>query len=326
MRPAPRGRDVDLSLMASDPIRRGALTTADLRIAGGRRRRERLIRVLFLGAAATSIAISVAIVFSLLGNALYFLVNVDPGALVSEGWFPRRGMYGVATIVAGTLVISGIGMLVAAPLGLACGIYLSEYAGRRARRVLKPALEILASIPSVVLGFFALTWISPNLVQPLTGAPLSNMAAAGLAVGVLITPLVASVSEDALHAVPAYLREASYGLGARKRTTTLRVVVPAAISGIVAALILGVSRAIGETMIVSIAAGGTGGSLFEISPFEPGQTMTAAMTALAIGSDAVRGAELTFESLFFVGLLLFVVTLALNLVSDAFVRRVRRQY
>ena len=129
-----------------------------------------------------------------------------------------------------------------------------------------------------------------------------------------------------MHAVPAYLREASYGLGARRRTTTVSVVVPAAVSGIVAALIIGVSRAIGETMIVAIAAGGTGGSLFEWNPLEPGQTMTAAMTSLAIGSDQVRGAENTFESLFFVGFLLFVVTLTLNLMSDAFARRVRRAY
>ena len=302
------------------------LTVDDLRITGGRLRRERVVRLLFLGAAALSIVISLAIVVSLLGNALYFLINVDKAALITDGWFPRRGLYDISTIVAGTLVISGVAMLVAAPLGLGAAIYLSEYAGVRVRKVLKPILEILASIPSVVLGFFALTWISPNIVQPLTGAPLSNMAAAGLAVGILITPLVASISEDAMHAVPAYLREAAYGLGARRRTTSLRVVVPAAISGIVAALLLGVSRAIGETMIVSIAAGGTGGSLFQANPFEPGQTMTAAMTALAIGSDNVRGAELTFESLFFVGLLLFLVTLALNLISDAFVRRVRRAY
>jgi phosphate transport system permease protein len=301
-------------------------TSAGLQIAGGRRRREALVRAFFLAAAALSIVVSIAIVGSLLGNALYFLINVDLGSLVAGGWFPRRGLYDIPTIVAGTLVVSFVAMLVAAPLGLGAGIYLSEYASRRVRRVLKPILEILASIPSVVLGFFALTWISPNLVQPLTGAPLSNMAAAGLAVGILITPLVASVSEDAMHAVPQYLREASYGLGARRRTTSLRVVFPAAISGIVAALILGVSRAIGETMIVAIAAGGTGGSLFAVNPFEPGQTMTAAMTALAIGSDAVRGAELTFESLFFVGLLLFAMTLVLNLISDSFVRRVRSRY
>jgi phosphate transport system permease protein len=302
------------------------LHARDLRIAGGRRRRERLIRGFFLTAAAASILVSAAIVLSLLGNALYFLINVEGSALVSEGWFPRRGLYDIATIVGGTLVISGVAMLVAAPLGLGAGIYLSEYASARVRRIVKPMLEILASIPSVVLGFFALTWISPNVIQPLTGAPLSNMASAGVAVGILITPLVASISEDAMHAVPGYLREAAYGLGARKRTTSLRVVVPAAVSGIVAALLLGVSRAIGETMIVSIAAGGTGGSLFELNPLEPGQTMTAAMTALAIGSDRVRGAELTFESLFFVGLLLFLMTLALNLISDAFVRRVRRAY
>ncbi|HJP72208.1 MAG TPA: phosphate ABC transporter permease subunit PstC [Candidatus Limnocylindria bacterium] len=285
-----------------------------------------MVRGFFLAAAVVSVVISALIVLSLLGNALHFLINVDKGALFTDGWFPRRGMYDVATIVAGTLVISGVAMLVATPLGLGAGIYLSEYATPRARRWLKPILEVLASIPSVVLGFFALTWISPNLVQPLTGAPLSNMAAAGIAVGILITPLVASISEDAMHAVPSYLREAAYGLGARKRTTSLRVVVPAAVSGIVAALLLGVSRAIGETMIVAIAAGGTGGSLFQLNPFEPGQTMTAAMTALAIGSDRVRGAALTFDSLFFVGLLLFLVTLALNLVSDAFVRRVRREY
>ncbi|HKO34729.1 MAG TPA: phosphate ABC transporter permease subunit PstC, partial [Candidatus Limnocylindria bacterium] len=259
-------------------------------------------------------------------NALTFFINVDKSSLWTDGWFPRRGLFDIKTIVVGTLVISAVAMLVATPLGLGAGIYLSEYASPRVRRSLKPIIEILASIPSVVLGFFALTWISPNVIQPLTDAPLSNMAAAGIAVGVLITPLIASVSEDAMHAVPAYLREASYGLGARRRTTTVSVVVPAAVSGIVAALMIGVSRAIGETMIVAIAAGGTGGSLFEWNPLEPGQTMTAAMTSLAIGSDQVRGAENTFESLFFVGFLLFVVTLTLNLMSDAFVRRVRRAY
>ncbi len=217
-------------------------------------------------------------------------------------------------------------MLVAAPLGILTALYLSEYAGRRARSILKPILEILASIPSVVLGFFALTWISPNVIQALSDAPLFSMASAGVAVGILVTPLVSSVAEDALHAVPDYLREASYGLGARRRTTSIRVVAPAAVSGLVAALLLGVSRAIGETMIVAIAAGATGGSLFSVNPFEPGQTMTAAMTALAIGSDQVRGAALTFESLFFVGLLLFLITLGLNLLSEAFVRRVRRRY
>jgi phosphate transport system permease protein len=302
------------------------LEARDLRIAPARRRREAVIRGFFLAAAAFSIVISIAIVVSLIGNAATFFIQVDKGLLFTDGWFPRRDMYDLATIVVGTFIIAGVAMLVATPLGLGAGIYLSEYAGPRMRRTIKPIIEILASIPSVVLGFWALTWLSPTVVQPITGAPLSNMFVAGLAVGVLITPLVATVSEDALHAVPLYLREASYGLGARKRTTSLNVVVPAAVSGIVAALLLAFSRAIGETMIVALVAGGTGGSLFQLNPFEQGQTMTAAMTALAIGSDQVRGAELAFPSLFFVGFLLFILTLVLNLASEAFVRRVRRQY
>lgn len=303
-----------------------ALSVADLRLDPGRRRREWAIHRLFMAAAVLSIVISAAIVLTLVGNALSFAVKVDPATLWTDGWFPRRGLYDIRTLVVGTLIIAGVAMLIAAPLGIGAAIYLSEYAKPRTRGLLKPALEVLAAIPSVVLGFFALTWISPNLIQPISGAPLFNMAAAGVAVGILIMPLIASVAEDAMHAVPGYLREASYGLGARKRTTSLRVVVPAAISGIVAAVIVGISRAIGETMIVAIAAGATGGSLFELNPFRPGQTMTAAMTSLAIGSDSVRGAALTFESLFFVGFLLFVVTLGLNLLSDGFVRRVRERY
>jgi phosphate transport system permease protein len=302
------------------------LSALDLRVAPRRRRREAVVRAAFAAAAGLTVVVSAAIVLSLVGNALSFITRVDLSTLWSDGWFPRRGLYDIKTIVAGTLIIAGIAMLVAAPLGIATALYLSEYAGRRTRSILKPVLELLAAIPSVVLGFFALTWISPNLIQALTDAPLFSMASAGIAVGILVTPLVSSVAEDAMHAVPDYLREASYGLGARRRTTSVRVVVPAAVSGIVAALLLGVSRAIGETMIVAIAAGATGGSLFGLNPLEPGQTMTAAMTSLAIGSDQVRGAALTFESLFFVGLLLFLMTLALNLGSEAFVRRVRSQY
>ncbi len=307
------------SLSLDDPV--------DLRIAPARRRREATLRLTFLAAAALTLVVSAAIVLTLIGNAVGFLLRVDPAALWTEGWFPRRGMYDIRTVVGGTLVISLIAMAVAAPLGVGAAIYLSEYAGSRARRRLKPIVEVLAAIPSVVLGFFAIAFISPTLVGSVfPGTPLFNMLAAGLAVGILITPLVASVAEDAMHAVPAYLREAAYGLGARRRTTSLRVVVPAAVSGIMAALILGISRAIGETMIVAMAAGATGGSLLNLNPLDQGQTMTAAMTALAIGSDQVRGAELTFESLYFVGLLLFAFTFGLNLVSDAFVRRVRRSY
>jgi phosphate transport system permease protein len=307
--------------------RTGILRIEDLRIGSRRRFRESVIRVVITVSAMASIVISVLIVLSLIGNAFAFIRDVDPSQLVTEGWFPRRDQFSIPTILTGTMVISGVGMLIATPLGIGAAIYLSEYASDRVRKALKPVLEILAAIPSVVLGFFAITVISPGVVNAIhPGVQVFNMAAAGIAVGILITPLIASVAEDALHAVPNALREASYGLGARRLATSMRVVVPAAISGIVAALILGISRAIGETMIVAIAAGATGGSLFTINPFDPGITMTAAMTALATGSDQVRGATLAFPSLFFVGLLLFGFTLALNLISDAFVRRVRQRY
>ena len=293
-----------------------------------RHRRESLWRGLFFSAAALSIVISVAIVVSLAGGAADFLRKVDLSTLWGSGWFPRRNMFDVKTIVGGSIVITVIAMVVATPLGLGAALYLSEYASPRRRRFLKPILETLASVPSVVMGFFALRFISPDLVQRLFGSdvPLFNMLAAGIAVGFLVTPLVASVSEDAMHAVPKALREASYGLGAKRRTTSLRVVVPAAVSGITASLILGMSRAIGETMVVAIAAGGTGGSLFTVDSLEGGQTMTAAITSLATGSDQVRGSGPAYPSLFFVGLLLFMFTLALNLLSERFVRRVRRRY
>lgn len=297
----------------------------DLRGAAGRRRREAIVRLVFLAAATTSILVSLLILLSLIGEAWRFISEVDLSLLVSPGWLPRRGMYDLATVVAGTLAVAGVGMAVATPLGLGAAIYLSEYATPRRRRLLKPILEVLAGIPSVVLGFFAIAVLAPAIVQPLCGSnSIFSLGAAGLGVGILITPLIASVAEDAMHAVPVSMREASYGLGARKRSTSLRVVVPAAVSGIVAALILGLSRAIGETMVVAIAAGAVGGSTFSINPCLPGQTLTAAMTALATGSDQARGDDLAYSSLFFLGLTLFVLTLALNLVSERFVRRYRR--
>ncbi len=304
------------------------LSVADLHGSAARRRKERAVGAIFLAGAAVSVVISVGIVAALIGEALNFALNVDPGQLVTDGWFPRRDMFDISTIVAGTLLVSVIGMVIAAPLGLGAAIYLAEYASPRVRRILKPVLEILAGIPSVVLGFFALTFISPIVVDRVCpgSTPVFNMASAGIAVGILITPLVASIAEDAMHAVPNSLREASYGLGAKRQATSLRIVVPAAVSGIVAALIIGLSRAIGETMIVAIAAGAAGGSLFNLNPCQPGQVMTAAMTSLATGSDQVRGASLAFPSLFFVGLLLFFITLALNLISERFVRRVRVSY
>ena len=304
-----------------------AYTIEDFRGSRARVRKERIIKSVLFTAALTSVVISALIVLSLAGEAWTFVSQVELASLWSDGWFPRRGIYDVKTIVVGSLIVTVVAMAVAVPIGLGAAVYLSEYAPPRVRKVLKPALEILAGIPSVVLGFFALTFISPEIVQRVNPeATQFNIAAAGIGVGILAIPLVASISEDAMRSVPNALREASYGLGARKVTTTIKVVVPAAVSGLVAAFIVAVSRAIGETMVVFIAAGATGGSLFSTDLFGPGQTMTAAMASQAAGTDQVRGAGLTFQSLFFVGMLLFLITLVLNILASRFVRRVRQTY
>ncbi|MBA3291827.1 MAG: phosphate ABC transporter permease subunit PstC [Actinobacteria bacterium] len=305
---------------------RRVITIGSLQLSGGRAHRERAARMVFLAAALLSIVISAAIIWSLAAETWTFVSQVEVARLWTDGWFPRRGQYDIKTIVVGSFLITGIAIIVALPLGLGAAIYLSEYARPRVRKVLKPVLEILAGIPSVVLGFFALTFISPDVVQRFTDAEQFNMAAAGIAVGLLTIPLIASVSEDAMRSVPGALREASYGLGARKITTTVKVVLPAAVSGLVAAFILAVSRAIGETMVVFIAAGATGGALFTTDVLGPGQTMTAAIASQAAGTDQVVGEGLTFQSLFFVASLLFLITMILNLLAGRFVRSVRQVY
>jgi len=283
--------------------------------------------MVLLAAAVVSILVSIGIVLSLVFEAISFLSQIQLSQLFAAGWFPRRGQFSIPTVLAGTLIITGVAIAIAAPIGLASAIYLSEYASRRVRSTVKPILEILAGIPSVVLGFFALRFISPNVVQALfTDAKAFSLLAAGIGVGILTIPLVASISEDAMRAVPLSLREASYGLGSRRIGTSVRVVVPAAISGIVAAMILAISRAVGETMVVALAAGATAGSLFTLNPLGPGQTLTGAMASLAAGSDQVTGNTAAFQSLFFLGLLLFLMTLGLNILGDAFVRRTRQTY
>ena len=314
--------------MTAVPVPPGISLTGDPR----RHRRERWIRRAFLAAACSSIAVSIAIVLSLTGEALSFLRSIDLSSLWSSGWFPRRGQFDLRTLFVGSLIVTGVAMLIAAPLGLGAAIFLSEYASARVRRIVKPMIEILAGIPSIVVAYFAISWISPEVVRRIRPeAPLFTLMAAGLGVGILVTPLVASVTEDALRAVPASLREASYGLGARRVQTSLRVIFPAAVSGIVASLILAASRAIGETMVVALAAGGSGNSAFTTDPFRPGQTVTAAMISIAQGTDQVAGggggaANAAYQSLFFLGLLLFLVTMGLNYVGDRFVRRVRERY
>jgi phosphate transport system permease protein len=306
---------------------RQPITLELMRGSKRRHRKERAVRTFFLSAAVLGLVISVAIVLALIEKAVAWLLDIHLGWLWTEGWFPRANEFDLLTVFAGTVLVAVIAMLVATPLGLGAAAYLSEYATPRTRRTLKPILETLASIPSVVLGYFALQVINPDLVRKVIGsAGTFNFLAAGLAVGILTIPLVASVAEDAMHAVPRALREAAYGIGARRKTVTTRVVFPAAVSGIVASLILGFSRAVGETMVVAIAAGATGGASRTFNPLEGGQTMTGAISSLAIGSDQVRGSGFAFESLYFVGLMLFVITFLLNVISERFVRRIRSRY
>ena len=295
-----------------------------------RRRKERAIHGVLVGAAGLSILVSVGIVLALAFRAVSFVTQVEFGALFAGVWRPRQGQFDLTALFLGSTIVTGIAMLVATPLGLGSAIYLSEYARPRARRALKPIIETLAGIPSVVIGFFALAVINPTIAQGLFGATSPfTMMAAGIGVGILTIPLIASVAEDAMYAVPGALREAAYGIGATRRTVTLRVVFPAAISGIVASLILGISRALGETMVVAIAARAVGNAQRTLNPLRPGQTFTGAIASLAIGSDQVRttGSGLNaFEVLYLLGAILFVFTLALNVISERFVRRVRKDY
>ncbi len=297
-----------------------------------RLRRERRYRRLFLVAGLSSLAITIAIVASLLNGSIEFITHIDLGELWSNRWAPRVGHFSLPTLFMGSLLVTGVAMIIAIPLGLGAAIYLAEYANARVRRVLKPILEVMAGIPSIVLGFFAVEWIGPNIVQSLfVEAETFSLAAAGIAVGILITPLIASVSEDSMRAVPHALREASYGMGARRMTTVTRVVIPAAISGIVAAIILAASRAIGETMIVLLAGGAAGESEFTANIADVGATITTAIASLATGTDQVaagggRGASQAGNALFFLGLLLFLFTMVLNVIGDFFVRRVREKY
>lgn len=292
-----------------------------------RRRKERWVRWALELAVAISVLISILIIVVLVNQAAQFLTSINLSSLWADGWFPRRGEFDIATLLIGTLLVTVIAMLIAIPLGLGAAIYLSEYANPRVRKLLKPILEVLAGIPSVVLGFFALSFITPEIVQRIWSfANPLNIAAAGIGVGILTIPIIASISEDALGAVPRPLRHASTGLGARKLSTTVRVVVPAAVSGLVASGIVAVSRAVGETMVVAIAMGASGGALRTWDITGNGQTMTAAMISLATGTDQVKGSSEAFQSLFFIGLVLFVITLVLNLIGERFVRRIRHRY
>lgn len=288
---------------------------------------ERIILNLLFLAAVVSVLTTIAIVVSLLIPAVGFFREVSIVEFVTgTRWTPNFAEkdYGVLPLVVGTLWTTAIALAVAVPLGLGAAMLLSEYASDRMRRVLKPVLEVLAGVPSVVYGFFALQFIGPVLLDGMLGIQVGtfNVLQAGLVLGVMIIPTVASLSEDAMSAVPSALRQGSAALGANRMQTTLKVVFPAAISGIIAAIVLGISRAVGETMIVAIASGSIAQVISD--PREAAQTMTGYIAQAATGENAVG--SLAYDTLYAVGLSLFVITLVVNIISIRLVRRFREAY
>ncbi|MFM7014678.1 MAG: phosphate ABC transporter permease subunit PstC [Actinomycetota bacterium] len=292
-----------------------------------KRRLEKAVRIGFLAAAAVSIFTTFGIVLALLIPSIGFFQEVSPiEFLFGDRWAPRfaEPSFGVLPLVSATIWTTVIALIFAVPLGLGAAIFLAEYASPRLRKILKPILELLAGIPTVVYGLFALFFVQTVLIKEVfkwdSGA--FSVLAAGFVMGVMIIPTVASISEDAMSAVPMSMRQGSAALGANKMQTSLRVVFPAAISGIVAAIVLGVSRAVGETMIVAIAAGQQ--ARVVAGPLEQGQTMTGFIANAALGDSRVGSIE--YNTLFAVGLLLFALTLLINFIAIAFVRRIRKEY
>jgi phosphate transport system permease protein len=297
-----------------------------VRLRATRRRwGEDVVKVVLALCALISILTTVGIVVSLFIPAIEFFQDVSLREFFSgTEWAPlfSPSHFGVLPLVAGTIVVSLCAALVALPFGLGAAIYLSEYARSSTRQVLKPALEILAGIPTVVYGYFALTLVSPLLQDLHVGVSVFSALAAALVMGVMLIPTVASVSEDAMAAVPRDLRDGAYALGSNRMQVSLRVVVPAAISGIIASFVLAISRAVGETMIVLIAAGGQPNWTF--NPLEAMQTMTAFIAAT--GQGDVPTGSLEYKTIFAVGATLFAMTLVMNLVSIRLVRKFREVY
>jgi phosphate ABC transporter permease protein PstC len=288
---------------------------------------ERAVMVLLAAAAALSVVVTVGIVLALLFPAIEFFREISiVDFLTGTRWAPRFSdpSFGVLPLITGTFWTTMIALTLAVPFGLGAAIYLSEYAPLRVRAILKPVLEILAGVPSVVYGYFALTFVAPLVLNDAfqLGVGTFSVLAAGLVLGVMIIPTVASLSEDAMTAVPQSLRDGSLALGANRMRTTLRVVIPAAISGIAASIVLALSRAVGETMIVALAAGTQARMVG--NPEQEGQTMTGFIAQTATG-ESTPG-TLTYNTLFAVGLLLFAITLVINIISIRLVRRFREAY
>ena len=287
---------------------------------------ETLIQGFLFFCGALSIFTTIGIVFVLANESLRFFATDEVTLtefLTNTTWQPAIDEFGILPLVTSTLTTSFIAMCVALPFGLSAAIYLSEYASPKARGILKPVLEVLAGVPTVVYGYFALNFMTPVL-QAVFGDTVNiyNMASAGIVMGIMILPLVSSMSEDALSAVPRALREGSYGLGATRLETATRIVVPAAFSGIIAAFVIAISRAIGETMIVALAAGASPN--FTVNPFNSAETMTGHIARISGGDLSYQ--SLDYNSIFAIGLTLFIMTFTLNMISRRIVRRFREVY
>jgi phosphate transport system permease protein len=287
---------------------------------------ERVVESLLALAAFLSVLTTIGIVLSLVEGTREFLGEIRlRDFLLGTVWTPlfANGSYGVLPILNATLLITGIAMVVAIPLGLGAALYLSEYATPWARKVLKPVLEVLAGIPTVVYGFFAISFVTPNVLRFFfDGIGIFNALSAGIVIGILIIPIVASLSEDALSSVPQSMRDGALALGATRTTVARKVVLPAALSGVIASFVLALSRGIGETMVAVIAAGSI--AQLTLDPRQPMQTMTAFIAQAASGDQAVG--TLGYNTLFAVGSLLFVITLIINIISIRLVRRFREVY
>jgi len=289
---------------------------------------ERVIEVALFASAALGVLVTAGIILVLAFQTLDFFAQVSPvefftGTKWSGAIQPY--VFGIWPLVSGTALVAGIAMLVAVPLGLLAAILLADYASPRVRNIVKPLLETIAGIPTIVFGFFAIYFLAPHVLQPLLGKGnigIFSSLSGGIVVGLLVTPLIASISEDAMRAVPRGLREGAFAMGATKFEVVRKVVLPAAVSGIMASIILAMSRAVGETMAVSLAVGDK--PQLSLDPTESVQTMTGFIAQIAIGETA-QG-SITFKSLFAVGAMLFVMTLILNLISSWVVRRFRTAY
>jgi phosphate transport system permease protein len=286
---------------------------------------ERVIETLLFCGAAVSLLITVAIVYVLLSESLQFFAQVSVGTFLTDTvWAPLFAppRYGIAPLLCGTLLSTLIALSVALPIGLLVAIYLSEFASARSREVIKPVLELLAGVPTIIFGYFALLVVTPFLRTFIPELPTFNLLSAGLVIGVLIVPYIASLSEDAMRAVPNALREGSFALGATKLETAFSVVAPAAISGIAGSFVLGMSRAVGETMVVAIAGGQKPNFTFD--PTESAATITAFIAQVAKGD--IQHGTLDYYSIYAAGLALLVLTLGFNIIAFWLQRTFREQY